>query len=82
MNIIYDKQGLFFKGFYDIVVQPGIFGKFALNFEYATQRSSLRSLELGAFIDGYYKNVEILAFAKNYSIIVSLYLSLQFGKMV
>jgi hypothetical protein len=74
------QTGPFFKGFYDIVVQPGIFGKFALNFEYATQRSSLRSLELGAFIDGYYKNVEILAFAKNYSIIVSLYLSLQFGK--
>ena len=74
------KSGPYFKGFNEIAVQPGIFGKFALNFEYATEKSSIRSLEVGAVVDGYYKDVEILAFADNYPIIVSLYISLQFGK--
>ena len=74
------KSGPYFKGFNEIAVQPGIFGKFALNFEYATEKSSIRSLEVGAVVDGYYKDVEILAFADNYPIIVSLYMSLQFGK--
>ena len=74
------KSGPYFKGFKEIAVQPGIFGKFALNFEYAAESSSIRSIELGAVIDGYYKDVEILAFADNYPIIVSLYLSLQYGK--
>ena len=74
------KSGSYFKGFKEIVLQPGIFGKFALNFEYAAERSSIRSLEVGAIIDGYYKGLEILAFADNYPIIVSLYLSFQYGK--
>ena len=77
-NIV--KSGPYFKGFKEIAVQPGIFGKFALNFEYAAERTSIRSLEVGAIIDGYYKDVEILAFADNYPIIVSLYISFQYGK--
>ncbi|MBK22321.1 MAG: hypothetical protein CMP63_08450 [Flavobacteriales bacterium] len=74
------KSGSYFKGFKEIALQPGIFGKFALNFEYAVEKSSIRSLEVGAIVDGYYKDVEILAFADNYPIIVSLYLSFQYGK--
>jgi hypothetical protein len=72
--------GPYFKGFSELSVQPGIFGKFALNFEYAVERTSIRSLEVGAVVDGYVKNVKILAFANNYPVYVSLYLSLQFGK--
>jgi len=72
--------GPYFKGLRELSIQPGIFGKFALSFEYAAESSSIRSIELGAVIDGYYKDVEILAFADNYPIIVSLYLSLQYGK--
>ena len=72
--------GPYFKGFSELSVQPGIFGKFALNFEYAVERTSIRSLEVGAVVDGYVKNVKILAFANNHPVYVSLYLSLQFGK--
>jgi hypothetical protein len=74
------KPGSFLKGFEEINVQPGIFGKLALNFEYSAEQKSIRSLEIGAVVDGFYKNVEILAFAQNYPIVVSLYLSFQFGK--
>ena len=77
-NII--NSGPYFKGFNEVRVQPGIFGKFALSIEYAAERTSIRSLELGVVVDGYYKEVEILAFADNYPGTVSLYLSLQFGK--
>ncbi len=77
-NIV--SSGPYFKGFGEMTVQPGIFGKFALNFEYAAERTSIRSLEVGAVIDGYYRNVEILAFTDNYPVFVSLYLSLQYGR--
>ncbi len=72
--------GPYFKGFSELSIQPGIFGKFALNFEYAGERTSIRSIEVGAILDGYYKNVEILAFADNYPVFLSLFLSLQYGK--
>ena len=72
--------GPYFKGFNELQMVPGIFGKFALNFEYAAERTSIGSMEVGAIIDGYYKNVDLLAFANNYPIYVSLYLSLQYGK--
>ena len=74
------SSGPYFKGFQEITIQPGIFGKFALNFEYAAERSKIRSLEIGAIVDGYYKNVDILAFTENYPVIASVYISLQYGK--
>jgi hypothetical protein len=73
-------NGPYFKGLRELSIQPGIFGKFALNFEYATERALIRSLEVGAIVDGYHKDVEILAFSNNYPVYVSFYLSLQFGK--
>ena len=79
---VYNIYGVepYFKGISEISLQPGIFGKFAFNFEYAAERTSIRSIEVGAVVDGYYKNVEILAFADNYPVYVTLYLSLQYGK--
>jgi hypothetical protein len=50
-----------------------------LNFEYAAERASIRSLEVGVVFDGYYKNVDLLALADNYPVYVSFYLSLQYG---
>ena len=73
------SSGPYFKGFNELSIQPGIFGKFALNFEYAAERASIRSFEVGVVIDGYYKNVDLLAFADNYPVYVSFYLSLQYG---
>lgn len=70
----------YFKGFNEMKVQPGIFGKFALNFEYAAERSSIRSLETGIVVDGYLKDVEILAYERNYPVYVSFYLALQYGQ--
>lgn len=76
-NIV--ENGPYFEGLFETTIQPGIFGKFGLNFEYSPERSTIRSLEVGVVVDGYYENVEILALTDNYPIFVSFYLSLQYG---
>jgi hypothetical protein len=73
-------SGSYFKGFNELTLQPGLYGKLALNFEYASDRQSIRSLETGIVVDAYYKNLEILAFDRNYPIYISFYLSLQYGR--
>lgn len=77
-NIV--SQSSFFKGFGEMKVQPGIYGKFALNFEYAYDRTSIRAIEVGAVVDAYYKNLPILAFTENYPLFVSFYAAMQFGR--
>ncbi len=73
-------SGSYFKGFNELTLQPGLYAKFALNFEYASERQSIRSLETGIVVDAYYKNLEILAFDRNYPVYISFYLSLQYGR--
>lgn len=77
-NIV--SQSNFFKGFGQMTVQPGIYGKFALNFEYAAERTAIRAIEVGAVVDAYYKKLPILAFTDNYPVFVSFYASLQYGR--
>ena len=73
-------SGSYFKGFNELTLQPGLYAKFALNFEYAAERQSIRSLETGVVVDAYFKNIEILALNRNYPVYISFYLSLQFGR--
>jgi hypothetical protein len=77
-NII--GSGSYFKGFNELTLQPGLYGKLALNFEYASDRQSIRSLETGIVVDAYHKDLEILAFDRNYPVYISFYLSLQYGR--
>ena len=76
-NII--GSGSYFKGFNELTLQPGLYAKMAINFEYATDRQSIRSLETGVVVDAYFNNLEILAFNRNYPVYISFYLSLQYG---
>lgn len=77
-NII--GSGSYFKGFNELTLQPGAYARLGLNFEYATERQSIRSLETGVVIDAYSKNLEILAFDRNYPVYISFYLTLQYGR--
>lgn len=67
-------------GINELSLIPGIYGKTAFAFEYASKYNYLRALEIGLMIDAYYKVVPILAETKNYPYFVSFYLGFTYGK--
>lgn len=75
---IYGKAP-FTKGLDEIKVYPGLYIKTGFSFEYASRQDNIKALEAGVVIDGYYKNVPIMAFAVNHPYFISLYLSLNIG---
>lgn len=70
----------FFNGFGELVYQPGIYGKFALNFEYSTEKVGIKSLETGVVVDAFAKPIQIMAFNNKQNLFVSFYVALQFGQ--
>jgi hypothetical protein len=44
---------VWFRGFGELQVEPGVFGRLALNFEYAGDNTGLRALEVGTTVDAY-----------------------------
>jgi hypothetical protein len=76
-NII--GEGQYFNGFNEISYMPGIYGKFALNFEYAAERTKIQSLETGVILDTFVAKPEIMAFGENPQLFLSFYVALQFG---
>lgn len=73
-------RGPFGKGFGKIHIYPGIYGRFAFNFEFGDYDTSIRALEAGLTIDAYYDKIPIMAYSKNKNIFISLYISFSFGK--
>ncbi len=69
------------KGFNELKLKPGLYGAFAVNFEYDADREGLKGIEVGATVDYYpLGDVEIMAFAENYQLFVNFYVCIQFGK--
>lgn len=69
------------RGFNELKLKPGVHGALAVNFEYDANRAGLKGIEVGAAVDYYpIEEVEIMAFAKNYSFFLNFYVCLQFGK--
>ena len=58
---------------------PGLFTKAGFNFEYAPYHEDIKSLEVGAALDIYGKEVPIMAFAKNKQIFLSFYITFIYG---
>lgn len=69
----------FLNGFNQLKLYPGIFGKLGLHFDYAGERETLRSMEVGITIDSYFNEVPILAFSENRALYSNIYLSIFFG---
>jgi hypothetical protein len=76
---IYGKAP-FFKGFNHIGLYPGIFLKAGISFEYGADDKFVKSLECGAFVDAFYKNVPIMAYQKNQFLFVNVYIAFHLGK--
>ena len=70
----------FFNGFSEMRLYPGIFTKFAFEFEYSNQKETIKALELGITSDFYFEKVPILAFSENRSWFLNLYVGILFGQ--
>lgn len=76
---IYGASG-FGKGFNEISLAPGLFGKAGFNFDWATYDDFVKSLEAGVGCEVYLKDIPIMILENNKPYFLYLYLSLQFGK--
>jgi hypothetical protein len=70
----------FFKRFDHIGVYPGAYAKAGLSFEYGADDKFVKTLECGAFLDAFYKNVPIMAKQKNNFLFLNVYIAFHLGK--
>lgn len=67
-------------GFNKIQPIPGIHGKFGFNFDWAGKENVVKSIELGAQVDIYYKKLPVMITSRNKPYVLNLYLAFQLGK--
>ncbi|HVN57420.1 MAG TPA: hypothetical protein VMT63_03905 [Bacteroidales bacterium] len=80
-TMIYSKAS-FFKGFDELKVLPGIFGKAGFNFEYSKEDKIIHAVEFGAQLNVFPKEIPIMATQKNKALFFSLFLSYRFGVVI
>jgi hypothetical protein len=68
------------SGFNRIQAVPGIHGKFGFNFDWAGKENVVKSIELGAQVDIYYRNLPVMITSRNKPYVLNLYLAFQLGK--
>ena len=71
-----------FRGFNEMGIRPGVFGRLALNFEYAGDNTGIRALEVGTTVDAFPDVVPIMAEVEgvvNKRFFLEFYLALHFG---
>jgi len=76
-NIYGRDNGL--RGLFEGKFYPGIHSKFGFNFETSPYSDGLKSIECGVAVDYYFKEVPIMALAKNYSLFFNLYINFLIG---
>ncbi|MFT4681654.1 MAG: hypothetical protein ACI9FU_000374 [Granulosicoccus sp.] len=69
----------FFKGFDKMEINPGLYGKVGVSFDYAKKQRSVSTIEAGVIVDVYFRVIEQMAFTSNNQVFVNLYISLNFG---
>ncbi|NOY37836.1 MAG: hypothetical protein GXO83_09695 [Chlorobi bacterium] len=72
----------FLKGWNELKIVPGIFGKFGINFEFSKFDPLVQALEAGIVIDVYPKKIPIMASNDNRNYFISLYACYRFGKII
>ncbi len=70
----------FVYGINQIEFYPGLHLKAAVNIQYSAVDKSIRAVETGIVLDGFYKKVPIMAFSNNQQLFLNLFVSWQFGK--
>lgn len=79
VNNIYGRSS-FIYGVQNLSLYPGAHAKIAMNFEYSPEDELLKALEVGLTVDGFYRTVPIMAYARNYQFWYTFYINFQFGK--
>jgi len=77
-SMIYSKSS-FTKGFNELKLLPGIYGKGGFNFEYSKQDKVIHAIEAGAQINIFPKKIPIMSTTSNKAIFMSLFVSYRFG---
>ena len=70
----------FTKGFNEMGFYPGLHAKIGLDFDYASYRNKLKSLEVGAMLDIFPRAIPIMAFNDPNYFFFTFYLNFNFGK--
>jgi len=76
---IYGKAP-FLKGINELKVNPGVYGKFGVSFEYGADQEVIRTIETGVILDFHPKAMQVMAFNTNNPLTFSFYVSVNWGK--
>lgn len=71
--------GPYFKGFGELKVHPGLYGKFSLSFEYSPIQNKITSLESGITVDYFPSAIPIMAANQPQDLFINFYLALYWG---
>jgi hypothetical protein len=69
----------FFKGLSQTAFHPGVYYKSGLSFDFAQEDDRIRNIEVGAVTDFFIRPIEIMAYNPKTILIVSLYISFNWG---
>jgi len=72
----------FFRGFDEVSIMPGVYGRFGISFEYSTSDISIHAIETAVSLDLFPKEMEIMATERNNFYFLTLSVSYRFGKVV
>lgn len=78
---IYSRAS-FFKGFSEMKVMPGLYGKAGFNFEYSKEDKAIHAIEIGGQVNAFPKKLPIMAGDSNKSIFFSIFVSYRFGMIL
>ncbi|HRZ21300.1 MAG TPA: hypothetical protein P5184_06505 [Bacteroidales bacterium] len=70
----------FTKGFNEIKVYPGIYGKVGFSFDFGTYNAVIKNLEMGAIVDFFPIPIPLMAYNDKEYYFLTLFLSVSFGK--
>jgi hypothetical protein len=69
-----------FSGLGETKFHPGLYFKSGCNFEFGDNDNSIKALEAGFVVDGFLKEIPMMAFDNNKQLFLSFYLSFHLGK--
>lgn len=70
----------YFLGLNKSKIYPGLYAKFGFSFEYGTEQTSIKAIELGTIVDAYIRPLPIMANYKKEQVVVTLYAAFTFGR--
>lgn len=72
----------YFKGISETQFVPGAYAKAGLSFDYSRRDAIVNSIEVGARVDVYLTELEIMSSTDNQQLFLNVFLSYRFGKIV